>query len=90
MPTTPADRLRARALVLRTFARRVQQLEALTLYRRAGTDTWLGPSPQVCDEALQQARKGVLAEVDQLIVTAQRFERQATELSVVALTQGPR
>ena len=89
MPTTPADRLRARALVLRTFARRVQQLEALTLYVRAGTDTWMGPSPQVCDDALRQARTGVLAQADQLIVTAQRFERRATELSVVAATQGP-
>ena len=89
MPTTPADRLRARALVLRTFARRMQHLEALTLYVRAGTDTWMGPSPQVCDDALRQARTGVLAQADQLIVTARRFERQATEMSVAAVAQGP-
>lgn len=82
MPITPADRLRARATELRTFARRVQHLEALTLATRASDRTWVGPSPAACEEALRGRRTQLLAQVDQLMSTARQLDRQAALIQV--------
>jgi hypothetical protein len=80
MPITPADRLRARAVELRAFARRLQHLEALTLASRAGDGTWVGPSPTACEQSLRGRRSQVLAHVDELMSTARQFEQQAIQL----------
>ncbi len=80
MPITPADRLRARATELRTFARRLQHLEALTLASRAGDRTWVGPSAHTCEHSLRTRRSTLLDHVDQLMATARQLERQATEI----------
>jgi hypothetical protein len=80
MPVTPADRLRARATSLRSLARRVQQLEALTLATMAGTDVWMGPSPAACHDALHRRRTQLLNGVDDLMVEARRLERLAGEM----------
>jgi hypothetical protein len=80
MSVTPADLLRARAATLRTFARRVQQLEATSLHMRSGTDTWMGPSPHTCDDSMRAMRTQLFAEVDALMAAARRLERQADAL----------
>jgi hypothetical protein len=80
MSVTPADLLRARAATLRTFARRVQQLEATSLQTRSGTDTWMGPSPHACDDSMRAMRTQLFTEVDALMAAARRLERQADAL----------
>jgi hypothetical protein len=80
MPNTPADQLRARATELRTFARRLQHLEVLTLASRSGDRTWIGPSPDACEQSLRSRRSDLLDHVDQLMATARQLERQATEI----------
>lgn len=80
MPITPADRLRARATELRSLARRLQHLEALTLASRASDRTWVGPSPHACEQSLRGRRRQLLTHVDLLMATARDLERQATEL----------
>ncbi|MBI4933529.1 MAG: hypothetical protein HY828_06595 [Actinobacteria bacterium] len=80
MPITPADRLRARATALRTLARRLQHLEALTLASRASDRTWVGPSPYACEQSLRGRRRQLLDHVDLLLSTARDLERQAIEL----------
>ncbi len=87
--TNPAaERLRTRAGVLRALAARLEQLRALELYRDAGPDTWVGPSPQRCGDSLHAARSTLLEHADELIRTAHRFERQADQMVVDANPAG--
>ncbi len=87
--TNPAaDRLRARAGVLRALAARLEHLRALDLYRDAGPDTWVGPSPQRCGDSLRSVRTALLEHADELIRTAHRFERQADQMVVDANPAG--
>ncbi len=86
MPTTPqATRLRQRAATLRALARRIESLSVLELHRKAGADTWVGPSPYVCAEMLRAHRERLLAAADDLWATASRFEREADEIDAAAL-----
>jgi len=85
MSTTPAaTRLRQRATVLDTFARRLQRVYALDLYLFAGPDTWVGPSPQACADDLRQRRDAILQQVDALRAESRRFIRTADEMDAHA------
>jgi hypothetical protein len=83
MSASPASLLRQRARNLRTLADRLQQLETLGLAPLAGVDTWMGPSPSRCHDALVSMRRRLLAEADELRVTAARFERTADSLALM-------
>lgn len=85
MPTsTAASRLRQRAIVLASVARQLQRLYALDLYRFAGPDTWVGPSPQACADDLRQRRTAILQQSDALLVESRRLLRSADELDARA------
>lgn len=81
MTTSPAAvRLRQRAIVLASVARQLRRVYALDLYRFAGPDTWVGPSPQACVEDLRQRRDAILQQSDALLAESRRFIRTANEL----------
>jgi hypothetical protein len=86
MSTSPASILRDRARSLRGLADRLGQLEALGLARLAEVDTWMGPSPARCHDALTSLRRGLLDEADELRRTASRFDRSADALALVPVT----
>jgi len=84
MNATPtAEQLRERATGLRALARRLQQLRVLSLHHDAGPDTWLGPSPHRCVDAMRAIRAALLADADDLLYRAHRFERAAAELDAL-------
>ena len=83
MSTSPADHLRVRARTLRVLAGQLQRLEVLSLASLAGSDTWLGPTPQRCADSLRSTRTSLLDHVDELVRTARRFEQQADQLAAV-------
>jgi len=87
--TASSDRLRARATQLRSLARRLHGLRIVDCYRSAGYDTWVGPSPQRCDDALRTYPMTLRAEVDSLSVEARRLERLADEIDARASLVGP-
>jgi hypothetical protein len=85
MSSSPAaSRLRQRALVLASVARQLQRVYALDLYRFAGPDTWVGPSPQACADDLRQRRTQILQQTDALLAESRRFTRIADELDAHA------
>lgn len=85
MPTSPDTTcLRQRAVVLDTVAWRLQRVYALDLYRFAGPNTWVGPSPQACVDDLRQRRIAILQQVDSLRAESRRFIRIADELDARA------
>jgi len=57
---------------------------ALDLYRLAGPDTWVGPSPKACIDDLHQRRTAILQQVDELRAESRRFNRIADELDARA------
>ena len=75
--TPSAAELQQRALNLRHLAQRIEQLDATVLYRRAGTDTWIGPTAQRCVDELMTARTLLLQAADASRVTARRLELRA-------------
>jgi hypothetical protein len=82
MSTSPASLLRDRARSLRGLADRLDQLEVLGLARLADEDTWMGPSPARCHDALTSMRRRLLDEADELRRTASRFDRSADALAL--------
>ncbi len=85
MTTTPAaTRLRQRAAALDSVAWRLQRVYVVDLYRFAGPDTWVGPSPQACVDDLRQRRTAILQQVDTLRAEGRRFIRTADELDARA------
>lgn len=92
MPTSPtATRLRQRAVALDTVAWRLGQVYAVDLYRLAGPDTWVGPSPQACVDDLLQRRAAILQQIDVLRAESRRFTRTADEMDArAAVTAGVR
>ena len=85
MPTsTTATRLRQRATVLASLAAQLQRVYALDLYRFAGPDVWVGPSPQACADDLRQRRNAILQQSDALLVESRRLLRCADELDAQA------
>jgi len=80
MANTPADQLRTRATTLRAFATQLRGLDALDLVRRAGADTWLGPSAEQCRAELLGARRELQRAGDEVLIAAHRLERRAADL----------
>ena len=69
-----AAELQQRALNLRRLAHSIEQLDATVLYRRAGTDTWIGPTAQRCINELITARTLLLQAADASRVAARQLE----------------
>jgi|JI10StandDraft_1071094.scaffolds.fasta_scaffold240043_3 hypothetical protein len=92
MTTSPAaDRLRRRAVALTHLARLLQRCQALDVHLAAGTDTWVGPSPQACLDDLRMRRRQLLDHADALTSEGRRFLRIADELDArAAATPGAR
>jgi len=84
-----ADHLRSRAASLRSIAQRLNALRVLDCYRWAGTDTWVGPSPQRCDDALRRVPITLRAEAHSLSLEARRLDRIADEVQARAQLIGP-
>ncbi len=88
---TAASQLRDRAATLRRTAKRLDDADASVLFRRAGTDTWLGPTPQRCLDDLVAMRSQLVGAADDLRTRAGRLEQQAIQLDAAAVasaTQG--
>lgn len=79
-PSHTAELLRRRALLLRSLSRAVQQLDAIDLYRHAGTHVWVGPSQQHWDDTLRSDRGALLHAGRELHAAARRLERRADDL----------
>jgi hypothetical protein len=69
--------LRARAARLRSLSLRLRTARARQLFRRAGTDTWVGPTPSRCLDELEQVRRAIANAADELDAAARRLESQA-------------
>jgi hypothetical protein len=74
------EQLRARASQLRILGRMIGTSRALTVYSLAGPDTWVGPTPQACEEALQALRRQLQANQQSLNDAARGLERRADQL----------
>ena len=85
-----AERLRLRAIALRTLARRLSNLEVLHLQRHAGTDVWMGPSQQRLATDLQTRRRALTGAIEALQVQARRFDREADALALLPEPSGVR
>ena len=71
------EQLRATARHLQSVAGLIGGSRALTVYSLAGPDTWEGPTPQACSEALLGLRRQLLTHQQTLNDTARRLERRA-------------
>ena len=70
---------------------RLQRCQALDVHLAAGTDTWVGPSPQACLDDLRMRRRQLLDHADALTSEGRRFLRIADELDArAAATPGAR
>lgn len=65
-------------------------LLVLDCYRAAGSDTWVGPSPQRCDDALRGIPSTLRRQADSLGIEARRLDRMADEIEARARLTGPR
>jgi len=63
-----------RAATLRRLAREMEALRVLDVHRRAGPDTWVGPTAQCCLDELLLHRRAILAAADSLRAAARRLE----------------
>jgi hypothetical protein len=75
-----SEQLRARAQKLRSVSSKIGSSRALTVYSLAGTDTWVGPTPQTCYDALLAMRRQLQTQQQALIDSARTLERRAEEL----------
>lgn len=76
-----ADRLRHRAVTLRSLARRLSHVDLLHLHLHAGTDVWVGPSQQRLALDLQARRRALTGAIEVLQHQARRLDREADELA---------
>lgn len=81
--STPAG-MRRRAVQLRATATTLDSAEALDLYRRAGDDVWLGPTPRRCREDLLTLRHLLLSAGSELRAQARRLEVSAAALDTAS------
>lgn len=84
-----AQQLRGRASGLRAVAQRMHSLRVLDCFRAAGVDTWVGPSPQRCDDALRGYIGTLRRHADELANEARRLDRIADEIDARARLIGP-
>ena len=84
-----ATQLRSRASGLRLLARRLHTLLVIDCHRSAGADTWVGPSPQRCDDALRGFPTALRAHADSLLIEARRLDHIASEMEARATLTGP-
>lgn len=84
MPTDTADHLRDRARSLRRLAASVRGCGAAHLWRRAGADTWVGPTAQACLDDLIAMRRRLATAGDELDARARRLETEADAAELAA------
>lgn len=82
-PSTVAEQLRVRARTLRVLAHAINDCGAMTMYRRAGVDTWIGPTPQRCFDDLVAARTQLRRSADDLRGAAYRLEVRAGQMGTL-------
>jgi hypothetical protein len=66
--------------MLRTMSAKISSSRALDVHNFAGPDTWVGPTPQVCLEALVGVRRDLQNQQQRLVASAKLLERQADDL----------
>lgn len=77
---TQIEQLRARAQHLRSVSSMIACSRAVTVYRLAGPDTWVGPTAQRCFDTLVGVSRQLAAHQQSLCETARSFDRRADEL----------
>jgi hypothetical protein len=81
----PGNQLRERAAALRRLAHAIEDADAVTLHRRATTDTWIGPTPQRCHDDLVAARTSLLGAAADVRSAAFRLDRLARQLDAAVV-----
>lgn len=76
--------LRARAQWLRSVAAQWSARDIDMLTVRAGSDTWVGPTPQQCLDDLRRISRELSAAHDELVAAAQRLEAEADVIDAAA------
>lgn len=90
MPTnTTPEQLRRRAGQLRDLAARIKKVPTADLVVLAGTETWMGPSAQLCADEVRRLDTALQQDRTDLLSTAKAFERQADELQAAAALPAP-
>ena len=74
---TQIHQLRASATRMRALAASIGTSRALTVYNVAGLDTWIGPTPQRCDDALLAVRRQLQSAQQSSNDVARSLDRQA-------------
>jgi hypothetical protein len=74
------EQLRATARHLRSVSEKIGTSRALTVYSLAGSDTWIGPTPQSCYDSLLAVRRQLQANQQTASDAARRLDRQADAL----------
>lgn len=77
MTLADAEPIRRRARTLRHYGAFLESCTAIDLFRRAGPSTWIGPTPQRCDDDLQSFRSRLQRAHDDLVSAAVHLERHA-------------
>lgn len=76
--------LRRRAIQLRVTASTLDGAEALDLYRRAGDEVWLGPTPRRCCDDLVTLRHMLLSAGTELRAQARGLDARAAALDAAS------
>ena len=83
-----ATELRRRAAALRGLARVIEELPLAELRRRAGPDTWVGPTADRCTAEMVALGRRCSGAADDLVRRARVLDRQADEVDVVTRLAG--
>jgi hypothetical protein len=90
MSTTPqSQQLRARAAGLRNLSAKIGKSPALTVCSGAGPDTWVGPTPDRCYEALKTIKDQLKKQQSTLLDNAALLEQRATNIENLIPVHGP-
>jgi hypothetical protein len=69
--------LMQRALRLTSLGLRLRTTGAVLLYLKAGSDTWVGPTPTRCLDELTKVSRDIVRAADDLEAAARRLQKQA-------------